>query len=134
MKYSKLFHKKVFDYYNEPVFSEPDTTIPDVYNRTYNLMESLSASHIIENGDTYSFTVGWDREYLTFRYPKGFGKSKYNGITGLQILQSFDSATHGYTVSGSHQFWSEAINDLGGQEGIKNKFKYNLKQCGVPVK
>ena len=103
--------------------------MPDVYNRTYNLMESLSASHIIENGDTYSFTVGWDREYLTFRYPKGFGKSQYNGITGLQVLQAFDSSTHGYTVSGSHDFWSEAINDLGGQEGIKIRFKNNLKKC-----
>ncbi len=133
----EVISKKVFDYYNEPVFSDPDPSTPDYYQRGQaerSLMDSLTASHVIKNGSNYEFTVGWDREYLTFRYPTGFGNSKYNGITGLQVLKAFDRGSHGYTVLGSHNYFQEAIEELGGKEGIKNKFKTNLKKCGVPVK
>lgn len=130
----EVVSQKVFDYYEEPVFNKPDETKPDYYQRTYNLMESLSASHINKNGDYYEFTVGWDRDYLSFRYPKGFGSSKYNGITGLQVLKAFNDGSHGYTVLGSHDFWNEAIEELGGEKGIISRFKNNLKNCGLPLK
>ena len=96
-------------------------------------MESLSATHITQNGNLFEFRVGWDEEYLTFRYPKGFGKSKYNGITGLQVLQAFDSGTHGYTVSGSHNYFQEALDELGGESGIINRFKTNCKRVGLNI-
>lgn len=130
----EVVSRKVSDYYNENVFIYNPTDEPDFYQRTGKLMESLSASHITKNGNGYEFRVGWDDDYLTFRYPKGFGKSRYNGITGLQVLKAFDNSSHGYTVSGSHDFWKEAINELGGEKGIINKFKNNLKRCGVPIK
>lgn len=132
----KVVSQKVFDYYEEPVFAtkrNPDPTEPEYYNRTHKLMESLTASHVTKNRNSYEFTVGWDDDYLTFRYSGGFGNSKYNGITGLQVLNAFDSKTHGYTVPSSHNYFQEAIQELGGREGIKNKFKSNLKKCGVPV-
>ena len=96
----------------EEVFEHPPHNIPDYYQRTGNLMESLSATHITQHGNLFEFRVGWDSEYLSFRYPKGFGKSRYNGITGLQVLQAFDSGTHGYTVSGSHNYFQEALDEL----------------------
>lgn len=133
----KVVSQKVFDYYEEPVFGtkqNPDPTRPEYYDRTGKLMSSLSASHVKKNGSNYEFIVGWDRDYLTFRYPTGFGNSTYNGITGLQVLKSFDSGTHGYTVPGFHNYFQEAIMELGGQEGIRNRFKDNLKKCGINVK
>ena len=42
----EIVSQKVVDYYNEPVFSEPDESEPDYYRRTGKLMESLSASAI----------------------------------------------------------------------------------------
>lgn len=134
----EVVSRKVFDYYEEPVFNSPDEREPDYYSRTYKLMESLTGSNVIKHDDTYEFTVGWDDDYLTFKYSGGFvprnSNGRYNGITGLQVLQSFNSGTHGYTVDGSHNYWDEAINELGGKNGIKNKFKSNLKKCGVPIK
>lgn len=136
----KVILQKVFDYYEEPVFRtkrNPNPSEPEYYQRGHadrNLMDSLTASNVKKNGDNYEFTVGWDKDYLTFRYPTGFGNSLYNGITGLQVLQALDSGTHGYTVHGSHKYLQEAIMELGGQEGIKKIFKKNLKKCGLNVK
>ena len=129
----EVVSRKVSDYYNEEVFEHEPRDIPDFYQRIGNLMESLSATHITSNGSGYEFRVGWDSEYLQFHYPKGFGKSKYNGITGLQVLQAFDSGTHGYTVSGSHNYFQEALDELGGESGIINRFKTNCKRVGLNI-
>lgn len=129
----EVVSRKVSDYYNEEVFEHPPHDIPDYYQRTGNLMESLTASHITQHGNLFEFRVGWDSEYLSFRYPKGFGKSRYNGITGLQVLQAFDSGTHGYTVSGSHNYFQEALDELGGESGIINRFKTNCKRVGLNI-
>ena len=129
----EVVSRKVSDYYSEPVFQHDPTDVPDYYQRTGNLMESLTATHVTKNGNGFEFRVGWDEEYLTFRYPKGFGNSRYNGITGLQVLQAFDSGTHGYTVSGEHNYWTEALNELGNEVGIIERFKKNCKRVGLPI-
>ena len=129
----EVVSRKVSDYYNEEVFEHEPRDIPDFYQRTGNLMESLSATHITSNGNGYEFRVGWDSEYLQFRYTKGFGKSKYNGITGLQVLQAFDSGTHGYTVQGSHNYFQEALDELGNEKGIIELFKKNCKRVGLNI-
>lgn len=125
--------RKVSDYYSEDVFQHPPTDEPDYYVRTGRLMESLTATHITKVGNMFEFRVGWDDEYLSFRYPQGFGKSKYNGITGLQVLQAFDDSSHGYTVGGSHDYFQEALNELGNEQGIMNRFKANCKRVGLPI-
>ena len=100
-------------------------------------MESLTASHITKSGNSMEFRVGWDDEYLTFRYPRWFTHKTYgdayNGITGLQVLQAFNSGTHGYTVIGEHNYWDEALAELGGEQGIINIFKANCKKVGLPI-
>lgn len=132
----EVVSRKVSDYYNESVFATEinlDPAEPEFYERTGNLMESLSASHVIKKGNRYEFRVGWDDDYLTFRYPKGFGKGKYNGITGLQVLKAFDSGTHGYTVQGDHDYWTEALDELGNEAGLIELFKKNCKRVGLPI-
>lgn len=129
----EVVSRKVSDYYNEEVFEHEPYDIPDYYQRTGNLMESLTATHITKNRNCYEFRVGWDEEYLSFRYQRGFGNSKYNGITGLQVLQAFDSGTHGYTVQGEHNYWTEALEELGNEVGIIERFKKNCKRVGLPI-
>ena len=129
----EVVSRKVSDYYNEEVFEHEPRDIPDFYQRTGNLMESRSATHITSNGNGYELRVGWDSEYLQFHYPKGFGKSKYNGITGLQVLQAFDSGTHGYTVQGNHNYWTEVLDELGNEQGIIELFKKNCKPVRLNI-
>lgn len=120
--------QKTNDYYNEPVFDtlrNPDPAEPEYYDRTGNLMNSLTASHVSSSGGGYYCTVGWDDDYLAFRYQK---------VSGLQVLQSFNSAKHGLNVEGEHNYWDEAMTELGGKTGIIKLFKQNLKASGLPVK
>lgn len=129
----EVVSQKVLEYYNENVFAHEPTDEPDYYVRTGQLMESLTSSNIKSVGNGYEFTVGWDDSYLQFRYPRGFGKSKFNGITGLQVLQAFDSSSHGYTVHGSHDYFKEALAELGEEKGIIEKFIKNCKKVGLPI-
>lgn len=131
----EIVSQKVSDYYSEDVFTTPPTDGPDFYQRTGRLMESLTATHIEQHGNIFECRIGWDSEYLQFRYPCGFGKGKYNGITGLQVLQAFDSGTHGYTVDGEHNYWAEALQEIDSKYGgIENLFKLNCKKVGLPIK
>lgn len=131
----EIVSQKVSDYYSEDVFTTPPTDEPDFYQRTGRLMESLTATHIEQHGNIFECRIGWDSEYLQFRYPRGFGKSKYNGITGLQVLKAFNSGTHGYTVEGEHNYWDEALQEIDSKYGgIENLFKTNCKKVGLPIK
>lgn len=134
----EIVAEKVSEYYGEEVFSEPPIDIPDYYVRTGRLMEELTASNITKSGNMYSFTVGWPDSYLTFRYPGGFQRksasSKFNGITGLQVLEAFDSGTHGYTVYGSHNYWQEALEEINARYGgVMELFQKNCIKVGIPI-
>ena len=133
----EVVSRKVSDYYNEPVFNSSDPTNPAYYNRTGRLMESLTATNILKTVNSMEFRVGWEDEYLSFKYPLGFVSNKYgdiyNGITGMEVLQAFNRGTHGYTVAGEHNYWDEAIFELGGEQGIINRFKINCKKVGFPT-
>lgn len=133
----EVVSKKVSDYYNEQVFSPPDEKKPDYYRRTGNLMESLTATNIKQSGNILSFRVGWDDEYLEYIYPKGFvmsgAKDRYNGVTGNQVLDWMNSGEHGGTVMGDHNYWDEAINELGGEQGLMRLFKNNCIKVGLPI-
>ena len=134
----EVVSRKVSDYYNEDVFATPPTDVPDYYERTGTLMESLSGGHVIKQGNAYSFTVGFDDDYLEFRYSGGFTTrrygSKYNAITGEQVLQAFNTGTHGYTVQGSHNYWDEALDEINSRGGLDGILKRNLIKLGVPIR
>ena len=129
---------KVSDYYNEDVFATPPTDIPDYYERTGTLMESSTGGHVIKQGNNYSFIVGFDDEYLEFRYNGGFTTrkygSRYNAITGEQVLQAFNSGTHGYIVQGSHNYWDEALDEINSRGGMNGILKKHLVKLGVAIK
>lgn len=132
-KIFEVISNKVSDYYNEPVFNNDDKTEPLVYERSGKLMESLTASHISKDINSLSFTVGWDDDYLSFQYYNQLDPQR-PGITGLSVLHSFNQKRHGWTVEGSHNYWDEAIDELGGEQGIINIFKSNCKKVGLSIK
>lgn len=134
----EVVSQKIIDYYNDPAFD--GSTNPLDYNRTGRLMESLTESHITSTANGFEFTVGWDDDYLTFTYPGwniqyGRGRSGKNQATGLDVLNYMNEGYHGgYAFGGGHKFWTESLNELGGEIGIMKLFEKNLKDCGVPLK
>lgn len=131
----EVLSNKVSEYYNEKVFNNRyDKSEPVLYDRTYNLMESLTASTIknIKNG--YEFSVGWDDDYLSFQYIGNGNGGQFDALTGEEVLIAFNSGSHGYTVSGNHNYFDEALNELGGSVGITTLFKNNCRKVGLIIK
>ena len=131
--YSKL-KEKVDAYYNEPVFSEPDKKEPGVYQRTNTLKDSLFEPIITQEKSNTILTTGFEDDYLFFEYTGNPQWKKNKPATGKDVLEWFNASSHGGTVKGSHDFWDEALNELGGEQGIIDLFKQNCKRVGLPIK
>lgn len=129
----EVVSRKVSEYYNEPVFDNDDPSEPKYYQRTGALMENLTASHITKTGNTLSVSVGWDDDYLQMRYTNQFYPQQL-GATGLSILRSFNASRHGWSVKGEHDYWDEALDELGGEQGIIKLFIANCKKVGLLIK
>lgn len=127
----KILVNKVSDYYDEYE--------PSKYERTWKLLDSIASEsqYSLDNGKVtetkngYEFKVGWDNYYLNFYYKEA---------TGQMVLEWFDNKSHGglrYDNEGNefeHRFFTEAVEELGGENGVNELFKQNLKKTGLPIK
>lgn len=135
----EIISQKISDYYSEEVFNNPlDESEPFMYTRTEQLMESLTASNIKESNGVYSFTVGFDDEYLSFKYdgnPNQPKKPHFNPATGKDVLEWLNSGLHGGNVRGGHNYLDEAMAEIESRYGgVPQLFKQNLKRVGLPIK
>lgn len=121
----KVFQKKINEYYSERVFNGGTSSIPEIYDRTYKLLNSLIKTDIIQSGNEISCKIMLDENYLNYTYKKG--------ATGLDVATYANAKTHGGSVGGDIEIWNDAIEELGGKEGIMKLLKSNLKKCGVPI-
>lgn len=113
---------------------------PAVYQRTNKFLESLIKTQVVRVGNGLSCSVQLDEDYLDYEYP-GNPNWKHNvPATGLDVVtwanDSSHQHTHGYTVSSRTDvaWWSDAMEELGGRQGVLNIMKKNLKAVGVPIK
>ena len=98
---------------------------PKIYNRTYELFNSIIKTDVAMSSDGFYCTVEVDPSYLNYTY-KG-------GATGLEVWEWANANTHGGTVKGNIEVWNNAMNSLGGEQGIIATMKQNLIKYGVPV-
>lgn len=119
----KAIYEALLEYYHEPVFG--GSSIPKVYERTYKMLNSIIKTEIVHSGNSFACSVGVDESYLNYTY-KG-------GATGQEVWEWANANTHGGTVKGNLEVWNNAMNNLGGESGIINLMKQNLRKCGVPV-
>lgn len=121
----KVFQKHINEYYTEKVFMGGTSAIPAMYDRTYKLLNSLIKTDVAQSGYEISCSVEIDQDYLNFTYKEG--------ATGLEVATYANTQSHGGTVSGDIEIWNDAIEELGGQDGIIKLMENNLKKCGVPI-
>ena len=119
----KVFQKHIVEYYHEPVFD--GSSIPKRYDRLYKLLNSIIKTDIIISGNSISCTVEIDRDYLNYTYPEG--------ATGQEVWEWANANTHGGTVEGNLKVWNDALDELGGREGIMRLMKNNLIKYGIPI-
>ena len=120
----KAIMKELNNYYHEPVF-HGGSSIPVIYKRLYKMLNSIVKTDIVRSGDSFNCTVGVDEGYLNYTYP--------GGATGQEVWEWANANTHGGTIRGNLKVWDNAIDCLGGEQGIINLMKQNLKKCGVPI-
>ena len=127
--------ESINEYYKEKVFYEGTSATPEVYERTYKLMNSLVKTEIVKTGNTFSCQVKIDESYLNYEYP-GNPDFRYNvPATGLDVLQwNAADGSHGGTVNGDWKIWDQAMTTLGGKNGIMSILITNLKKTGLPIK
>lgn len=133
----QILSEKVNEYYDEPVFDGGSTP---QYERTNKLRDSLSKSGVSYSNNKFSFTVGFDDEYLSFTYDGwerrwGRGLRGKNRATGEDVLNYFNAKMHGgYGFVGKHEYWNEALEEIDSRGGLDGILKRNLKKLGVPIK
>ena len=116
--------EELSNYYHEPVFKGSST--PKQYDRLYKLLNSVVKTKINKTGNSFSCSVEVDDNYLNYTYP--------GGATGQEVWEWANDKTHGGTIEGKLEIWNNAIDSIGGKQGIIDLMKQNLKKCGVFVK
>lgn len=126
---TRLQMSAVIQKYIDIYYDEYD---PKKYERTYKLMlDSILIADVVQQGNRVSVQVGVDDDYLRYRYEGGAtGEDIFSWASGLEG----DEHIHGYTVGGRVHIWEDAMDEIGGREGILNLLKDNLRKQGVPIK
>lgn len=119
----KAIMTELNNYYHEPVFKGSST--PKQYERLYKMLNSIVKTDIVRSGNSFNCTVGVGEGYLNYTYP--------GGVTGHEVWEWANANIHGGTVEGNLEVWNNAMDNLGGENGIINLMKQNLRKCGVPV-
>lgn len=125
--------ESIDEYYREKVFRGGTSAIPEVYDRTYKLLNSMVKTEIVKSGNTLSCKVGIGDDYLNYRYP---GTNGWDGVdaTGRDVLDWNNAdGSHGGNVDGDWKIWDEVMRTLGGETGIMAIFVSKLKKCGIKV-
>jgi hypothetical protein len=129
----ECIQESINEYYEERVFRGGTSCIPEVYDRTYKLLNSMVKTEIVKSGNTLSCKVGISDDYLNYKYP---GTNSWDGVdtTGRDVLDwNNENGSHGGSVDGDWKIWDEAMRTLGGETGIMAIFLSKLKKCGIKV-
>ena len=130
----ECIQESIDEYYREKVFRGGTSCTPRVYERTFELLNSIVKTEIIKNGNTLSCNVGISDDYLNYKYP---GTNGWDGVdaTGRDVLDwNNENGSHGGSVDGDWKIWDEAMRTLSGETGIMAIFLSKLKKCGINVK
>lgn len=106
---------------------------PEVYIRTDKFLNSLIKTDIVQVNGRFRCNVRINNDYLTYKYP---GKPNWSGnidATGEDVVQWANIGSHGglSPKDGNVHFWDDALEELGGVEGIKKMMIENLKKVGL---
>lgn len=120
-----VFRKHLEEYYDE--------YDPNYYQRTYSFLNSLIKTEVVQKGNSLSCQIKIDEDYLKYQYEGNFGWSENVPATGRDVATWANEGLHGGTIQGKSKWWDDAMNELGGKQGILNIMKKNLKAVGIPL-
>lgn len=121
-----VFRNHVKEYYDEYV--------PTYYQRTHSFLDNLIKTEVVQKGNSLSCQVRLDEDYLKYQYPGNPSWEKNVPATGQDVATWANEGLHGGTVQGKSQWWDDAMEELGGKQGILDIMYKNLKKVGIPIR
>lgn len=130
----KVIQRHIALYYEEKVFTN-NSAIPSEYKRTYQFLNSLIKTDIISTGNGISCKVMIDTDSLNYYQPGEVVVDMINrGFhSDTMLAQSGSGYEYPPHIEAESHFWDDAINELGGYNGILQIFKNSCKKVGLPI-
>lgn len=134
----KVIQENIKNYYEEKVFydrtSGSMSAIPNVYNRTYQFLNSLIKTDVIIRNGKVSCSVMIDTDSLDYLQDGDIVVDMINrGYHADKSLNDgfYETPRNIYAKS---KFWDDSLEQLGGYDGILQIMKKNCKKVGIPIK
>ncbi len=124
-------------YYQERVFKRQDgtvTNIPYMYDRTEQFLNSLVKIDVVNDSGFIWCRVEIDTGELEYFQS---GSTVINMINeGFHAKKDLSDSNYDtpYDIESNIHFWDDAIEALGGTDGIYSILQDNLIKCNVPIK
>lgn len=130
----EVIQRHIKEYYKEKVFLNGSSAIPAVYDRTYQFLNSLVKTDVVTSGGKVSCSVKIDMDSLYYIQPAetvinmiNEGYHAYTGVNDHMYETPYDIPTNGH-------FWDDAIEELGGYDGILDIVKKNCRKVGLNIR
>lgn len=134
----KVIQENIKNYYEEKVFYDSTSgsmsAIPNVYNRTYQFLNSLIKTDVITRNGKVSCSVMIDTDSLDYLQDGDIVVDMINrGYHADKSLNDgfYETPRNIYAKS---KFWDDSLEQLGGYDGILQIMKKNCKKVGIPIK
>lgn len=129
----KVVQENIKNYYEEKVFRRGTSSIPKVYDRTYQFLNSLIKTKVVTKNGQVSCSVMIDMDSLDYEQePEIVIDMIERGYHADTSLNDGNYETP-YDIKAEGHFWSDSLNQLGGYQGILNIMIKNCKKVGIPI-
>lgn len=130
----EVIQKHIKDYYEEKVFRGGSSAIPKVYDRTYQFLNSLIKTDIATSGGKVSCSVKIDMDSLDYIQSAETVINMINeGYHAYVALNDSEYETP-YDIPAKGRFWDDAMDELGGYDGILDIMKKNCRKVGLNIR
>lgn len=133
----KVIQENIKNYYEEKVFydriSGSMSAIPNVYDRTYQFLNSLIKTDVFVRNGKVSCSVMIDIDSLDYLQDGEIVIDMIN--RGYHADKSLNDGTYetSRNIYAKSHFWDDSLEQLGGYDGILNIMKKNCKKVGIPI-
>lgn len=133
----KVIQENIKNYYEEKVFIDPisktKTSIPSMYDRTYQFLNSLIKTDVIIKNNEVSCSVKIDMDSLDYSQDADIVVDMIN--RGFHADKSLNDGIYNVkkNIYSESNFWDDSLEQLGGYNGILDIMKKNCIKVGLPI-
>ena len=134
----KVIQENIKNYYEEKVFydmiEDKYSAIPNVYDRTYQFLNSLIKTDVVVKNGIVSCSVGINIDSLDYIQDGDIVVDMIN--RGYHADKSLNDGIYETprNIRAKSHFWDDSLEQLGGYNGILQIMKKNCRKVGLNIK